>query len=165
MKKEWLTKTLTLGIVVLFIGTGAVSAFNVNLTDESMTMMDNHPPYAPDVEGARFVSPGTHEWTFKAIDPDDDNISYQIDWGDGCFDDWFGPFKSGEEITKNHTYLKYGRALVCARAKDIYNATGEWGFMKVVIPKSKQIINIPFLHFLEQFQNAFSIFRYVFRGR
>ena len=37
MKKEWLVKTLALGVVVLFISTGVVSAFNVNLTDESNT--------------------------------------------------------------------------------------------------------------------------------
>ena len=34
MKKEWLVKTLALGIVVLFVGAGIVSAFNVNLIDE-----------------------------------------------------------------------------------------------------------------------------------
>ena len=37
MKKEWLVKTLASGIVVLFIGTGVVSAFNVNLAEKSNT--------------------------------------------------------------------------------------------------------------------------------
>jgi len=35
MKKEWLIKTLTMGIVVLFIGTGVVSAFNINSVNKS----------------------------------------------------------------------------------------------------------------------------------
>jgi hypothetical protein len=42
MKKEWLVKTLALGIIVLFIGTGIVSALNV--TDKSSVIKDNHLP-------------------------------------------------------------------------------------------------------------------------
>ncbi len=34
MKKEWLVKPFALGIVVLFIGAGVVSALNINLIDE-----------------------------------------------------------------------------------------------------------------------------------
>ncbi len=35
MKKEWLVKTLALGIIVLFVGAGVVSAFNINPEDKS----------------------------------------------------------------------------------------------------------------------------------
>ena len=35
MKKEWLVKTLALGIIVLFVGAGVVSGFNVNPEDKS----------------------------------------------------------------------------------------------------------------------------------
>ena len=38
MKKEWLVKTLALGIVVLFIGAGVVSAFNVNLDNQNNSL-------------------------------------------------------------------------------------------------------------------------------
>jgi parallel beta-helix repeat protein len=40
MKKEWFVKTLALGIVVLFIGSGVTSAFYINF-------LDNNPPYVP----------------------------------------------------------------------------------------------------------------------
>jgi len=36
MKKKWLVKTLALGIVILFVGAGGVSAFNINLINEAI---------------------------------------------------------------------------------------------------------------------------------
>jgi|GEM_PF-1692642 len=55
MKNKWFRKGLVLVIVVLFVGTGIVSAFNAGLTDEynttittnKLATMDNHPPYVP----------------------------------------------------------------------------------------------------------------------
>jgi len=163
MKKECLVKTLVMGIVVLFIATGAVSAFNANLTDESkaiiitnnLATMDNHPPDAPWITGSQFISPGTHEWTFKAIDSDGDNVSYQIDWGDGGFDDWFGWYASSEEITRSHYYPAYGFISIAARANDTHGAIGEWGYMEVVIPKNQQMTNFLIFRFFSQFMERF----------
>jgi len=98
--------------------------------------LDNNAPKAPIITGPRRVKPGTHEWKFKAIDPDGDNISYYIEWGDGYFEDWFGPFKSGEEVALNHTFYNYDKVTIRVKAKDIYNATGDWGHLEVVVPKS-----------------------------
>ena len=158
MKKEWLVKTLALGIVVLFIVAGVVSAVNVNLNNESkktittnkLVTMDNHPPGAPRIRilgGSIFIKPGIHEFYFKAIDPDGDNISYEIDWGDGDYE-WTDWYASGEEITRNHSYPVCASYVMIARAKDIHNATGEWAGISVWIPKNKQITGLPFLYFL-----------------
>jgi hypothetical protein len=86
-----------------------------------------------------------HEWTFKAIDPDGDNVSYQINWGDGTYDDWFGWYASEEEIIRTHNYPKFGMVTITARAKDIHNATGEWKGMNVIIPKITYQLIIPLL--------------------
>lgn len=45
MKKEWLIKTLSMGIVILFIGAGAVSALNINLIDESKPLRRSNTLY------------------------------------------------------------------------------------------------------------------------
>jgi len=167
MKREWLVKTLALGIVVLFIVSGETSAFNVNQDDKSYTTTDNHPPGAPNIRilgGSTFMKPGIHEFKFKAIDPDGDNISYEIDWGDGYYE-WTDWYASGEEITRNHSYPVCATYVMIAKATDIHNATGDGAGMMIVIPKSKQIINLPFLHFLKQFQYVFATFKYFFNWR
>jgi len=45
MKKKWLVKTLTLGVVVLFIGAGTVSAINTNQVDESKPLSRSNTLY------------------------------------------------------------------------------------------------------------------------
>jgi len=45
MKKEWLVKTLAIGVVVLFIGAGVVSAFNINSVNESKPMNNGNTLY------------------------------------------------------------------------------------------------------------------------
>jgi hypothetical protein len=108
--------------------------------------LSNHPPGKPKIKGPYIIhGPGPHEYTFKAIDPDGDNVSYQIDWDDGDISDWTSWYLSGEEITRNHTYDYKDDFKVKARAKDIHGAIGDWG---VIVRKSKQIINLPLIQFL-----------------
>ncbi len=164
MKKESLIQTLALGIIVLFVGAGVVSGFNVNQYDKSNTAMDNHPPGRPTIKGPINMRPGTYKWTFVAIDTDGDNISYQIDWGDS-YNELTGWYASGEKIIVSHCFSSVGRVSLLARAIDIHNATGEWGGLDIVIPKSNQIINLPFLQFLEQIHYAFPILTYIINWR
>jgi len=116
----------------------------------NVTIIDNHAPEPPQITGARFVKAGIlYECTVKVTDPDGDNVYYTIDWGDGTLDDWFGPFVSGEEVKRNHDFGVSGTVRILAIAKDIHGAIGDTGSMKIIIPKSKQIFNLPFLQFLQ----------------
>ncbi len=124
---------------------------NKALSTVLIVVTDNHPPDAPKITGPKTVRPGTHEWTFKAIDPDGDTVSYYIDWDDGDFEDWFGPFESGEEATRKHTVIYFGTVTIRARAKDIHGAIGDWGHFELEIPKSEQIISPLFYRLLERF--------------
>ncbi len=142
-------------MTVLVVGILVLSGVGIAAITNNKVTMDNHPPDAPEITGPRFVKPGTHEWTFKAIDPDGDNVSYYIEWGDGDFEDWSEFFESGEEVTRNHTFYKYGEVTIRTRAKDIHGAIGDWGTLKVTISKSKQIINLPFLQFVGRFIERF----------
>jgi hypothetical protein len=172
MKNKIFVKGLVLVIVVLFVGTGIVSAFNASLADESNTTIttnklatiDNHPPTVPRITGPTIVTPGMHYWNFNAADPDGDNVSYEVEWGDGWYGDiWYGWYASDEEISIGHDYQGYGKVSLMARAKDIHNATGDWGIINIVLPKNTQIINLPFTQFFERFQNTFSILRHLLK--
>jgi hypothetical protein len=127
---------------------------------QTVYVSDNHPPNAPVIRGRTYTRPGTYIWKFKAIDPDGDNIFYEIDWGDGVVEKWIGPFASGAEVAFSHSYYTKGTAQIKARANDTHGAIGDWGYLHVVISKSTQIINLPFLHLLERFPHAFPILRF-----
>ena len=135
-------------IPIIVVGILLISGFVTATKPKEIPIRENYPPDVPQIDGPRNVRPGTYEYKFRATDPESDNISYQIDWGDGTGKDWFGPFESGEEIIVNQTFYVTGRVMIRVRAKDTHGAIGDWGTFKVEISKDKHIINILFLQFL-----------------
>ena len=83
-------------LVVGFLILGGFGAVTVAKT----CIKINHEPEAPEIEGEWLINePGPYEYTFKAVDPDNDDLFYQIDWeGDHVIDERVGPFTSGEKV-------------------------------------------------------------------
>jgi|GEM_PF-1439514 len=127
-----------------------------------ITIVDNHPPNKPEITGPIVIRPGPHEWKFKAVDPDGDNIYYEIDWADGIVEKWVGPYSSGEEVTRSHTYSVKMVVRIKARAQDEHGAIGDWGILTITIPRTVPF-NYMFLKFLERFPHAFPIMRHIIR--
>jgi outer membrane protein assembly factor BamB len=113
--------------------------------------VDNYPPSAPTIDGPTGVPPGTYEYTFKATDPDGDNVSYTIDWGDATSDETMF-YKSGEEVTVSHTYSSRGGYIITAYAKDIHGLIGPSGTNPVEISRDKSTNNnVLFWRIIERF--------------
>ncbi len=120
---------------------------------------ENQPPGIPTITGETNGDAGTeYEYSFKSIDPDDDDVYYEILWGDGTFEEWIGPHISGEEIIVSHTWDEQGTYFIRARAKDTYDAIGGWGELEVTMPRNRAITS-PFLNFLQQHPNLFPLLR------
>ena len=114
---------------------------------------ENQPPSTPiitgPVEGKVVVAT---DYNFTAIDPDGYKVYYLIDWGDGTSSGWIGPYVSGDQITKSHTWSAKGTYTVIAMAKDIYGDKSDWGTLEVTMPVS---INLPFHQFIEKLFERF----------
>ena len=77
-------------------------AYYVDETTATIPKLSN-PPKKPSITGPTGGAVGTeYEYTFVTTDPDEDNISYYIEWGDGYIEDWIGPYESGIEVNKSH---------------------------------------------------------------
>ncbi len=84
---------------------------------------DQNAPEAPDISGEIEGEAGVeYEYTFCSIDPNGDDVYYYVDWGDGEFTDWIGPFASGEEVVISHTWDEQDTYTIKAKAKDIFDA-------------------------------------------
>lgn len=59
-------------------------------------------------------------------DPNDDNISYQFDWGEGNLSLWSSYAPSGDTISVTHSYSESGTYEVIVRAQDEKEKTSEW---------------------------------------
>ena len=59
----------------------------------------------PEISGPAHGDVDTEiEYTFVTNDPEGDNISIKIDWGDGEITDWLEEHKSGEEFKVSHSW-------------------------------------------------------------
>ena len=80
-------------------------------------------PTPPRVTGPSSGDPGTqYTFAFMSTIVQRADLFYFIDWGDQTNTGWFGPFPSGEEITKFHSWAEPGVYTIHARAKSV---TGE----------------------------------------
>jgi len=87
----------------------------------------NQPPEQPTILGPTAGGAGI-DLNFSAVstDPDDDQIFYKWDWGDGNFSDWLGPYDSGEIAETNYTWYYNRDYEVKVKAKDIHEAESIW---------------------------------------
>jgi len=106
-------------------------------------------PFPPNVTGRPEGWFGkAYDYTFMARDLDSNNIHLYIDWGDSN-KEWYGPFKTDEEIKITHIYNKYGKYDIRAKARDMDGNKGNWGgVFRVTMPKSKLKRDFSILDFI-----------------
>ncbi len=116
----------------------------------------NQPPDPPIITGpiTGKVSRVTY-YNFTSIDPEDDGIYYYIDWGDSTNSSWIGPYLSGDEIVKSHTWSTKGTYTVKAKVKDIYGNESNWAQLEITMPKGMIYIPSFILELLEKIIERF----------
>jgi nitroreductase len=94
------------------------------------------------------------EYTYRVVstDPDGDNISYWVEWGDNTTGGWTEFAISGVEVTTNHSWSR-GSYEIKAKARDINGAESDWTTLEVSMQKNKMKhqINILFERFIQLF--------------
>jgi hypothetical protein len=95
-------------------------------------------------------------YSFTSWDPDLDQISYYVDWGDGP-PTWSTFQNSGIPYSASHTWSAQGTYTISAKAKDTQGAESSISTLTVTIPRDKAIQTSPFLQFLQSHPNMFPI--------
>ena len=127
----------------------------------SSTVIENNKPNTPTIEGATNGGIGVeYSYSFLSTDPEGDDISYYVDWGDGSTSGWIGPSGSGIEVTEAHVWTTQGTYTIQAKAKDSIGLESNWATLEVAMPKN-QPYNTPFLNFLDQHPRLFPILRHL----
>ena len=126
-------------------------------------VLPNNPPSIPTINGKSNGTAGDpYSYTFTSTDPEGDDISYFVKWGDGSPVDWTALQTSGVSYTDTHTWTAQGTYQIEAKAKDSYGCQSDWATLSVSMPKNKEI-NTPFLNFLEQHPYLFPLLRQLLR--
>jgi len=130
----------------------------------ALHMVNNQPPLTPTIDGTISGKiKQNYDYTIVSTDPEGNNISYYVNWGDGTNSGWIGPYPSDEEQTVSHLWSKKGTYTIQVKAKDNYSAESEWGTLSVTMPLTYELPQFPFIQWLlERFPNAFPVLRYLF---
>jgi len=108
---------------------GAKSDWSDALT---ISIVENEPPNKPTITGPINGKPGvTYLYIFVTTDPDGDEVSYYVDWGDGNISGWKGPYDSGEEAFATHSWSSQGIYAIKVKAKDTLDDESDWGTLEV----------------------------------
>ena len=120
----------------------------------------NQPPNVSNITGPTEGKAGT-EYTYKfiSIDPDDDDVRYHIDWGDGD-NETTALIPSDTDIWATHSWHEQGPYTIKATAEDNCGLVGPEATFKVTVtmPRNRAITS-PFLNFLQNHPNLFPILR------
>jgi outer membrane protein assembly factor BamB len=120
----------------------------------------NNPPNKPTISGpinGKYRK--SYSYSIVATDPDGDDLSYFIDWGDGTNTGWFGLYSSGVEISESHSGSSDGTFTIQAKAKDTYDEESDWATLKVSMPKNNGFQQDLFL---EKIILRFPILKHIF---
>jgi hypothetical protein len=130
-------------------------------TDPYLVIIGNEAPNPPIINGGFFGHVGVeYDYLFSTIDPEEDEVYYWIEWGDGSNITDYGPYNSGEFISLSHTWKKMGFYTITAWTVDKHGFIGDSSEFKLFIVKNKAI-PINFLDlFFKQYPNTFPILRY-----
>jgi len=165
-------RIIALMIVGMFI---IVGCGTVAMCEPDDPVMPNQAPGAPIIlEDLSAWEKEIYKCTFYSIDPDGDQVFYDIKWEK--IDDkvvslrpddpevfWRGPFDSGEEFTDSHSFCKSGKYCITVRAKDEHDNVGPSTTMTVTYTKAKLFQLLVFDHLLERFPGFANILIKIFR--
>ena len=116
------------------------------------TTVMNLPPNPPSIEGPTNGKHGEYNsYMISAIDPENHNVFFYIDWGDETNSGWIGPYLSGMERNFTHAWKEQGTYLIKVKAKDVYDAESNWSVFKVTIPRTRATTYLWYHWFLECF--------------
>jgi hypothetical protein len=126
-------------------------------------IVENSPPNIPSITGPTSGKVGTPlEFTVVTTDPDNQDVYYDIFWGNAGSGD-VGPFPSGEEQIFEHTWTKIGTWTIKVKAGDTRDEWSEYAEFKVRIGRSRSAEYNPFQQIFQQFPNIYQIFRLLFQ--
>jgi len=126
----------------------------------------NNKPIRPTITGVKgiHVPNRIYDYDIVTTDPDGDDVLYYIDWGDGTFAYWFGPYESGVNVTKSHSWPPITKLYeIQVKAKDIYGAESEWGNMYVFVLNSRTASGSLFGRFIIRLIERIPIFERIFQ--
>jgi len=137
---------------------------NFDFCFRTYTYGENSPPNAPSIAGPSKGKPGVnHTYSISALDDDNDDVYYIIDWGDGHGAQELGPYDSGKEISVFHQWTSRATYEIQVKARDINSNEGPETTHSISISRSKEITDL-WQRFFQHHQHLYRILSFILDG-
>jgi hypothetical protein len=101
-------------------------------------------------------------YTTSTTDPDDDDVFYLFDWGDGSTSFILGPYVSEVECDANGIWFEEGNYEIKVKAIDVHGAESEWSDpLSVTMPRYRSLSNIELLKLFDWFYDCFPFINFL----
>lgn len=132
---------------------------NIDLCFKTYGVENSAPqiPKKPDgpTEG-QYDKPYTY--STSSLDPDENNLYYKWDWGDGEISKWIGPYDSEEKCEATHSWIVKGSYMIKVKTKDEWGIETDWSDPLTIRMKKSKIQNFQNNNFFSQlFSNIFCL--------
>jgi len=99
-----------------------------NWFEAIISLPEDPPPDTPSSpSGPSSGDPGvSYSFSTTTADPNEDQISFQFDWGDGTQSNWSSFVDSGGSVTMSHSWSGQNTFRVKVRAKNSHDAQSDW---------------------------------------
>jgi hypothetical protein len=123
----------------------------------------NYPPDKPTINGPSTGAPGiTYTYTIQSHDPENHDLYYCIDWGDGTGENCMGPKDSGEVVSLTHVWTEEGVFILEVTAwDDPYNLESDKAILEIHMPKQKTLFSC--FDFLKDYPMIYSLITSFFK--
>jgi hypothetical protein len=134
-----------------------------SLSNTIVVTGENNPPLAPEIDGPDKGIPDTeYTYVLNAIDPEDDDVRYHIDWDDG--DTEITSYSSsGTDLSVSHNWSEEGTYTITVQAEDINGLLSSESTLKVKIPRVRASHNPILLRVFDRFSVFFQILNYLLK--
>ena len=103
-------------------------------------------------------------YSTSTTDPDNDQVFYWFDWGDGLNSGWVGPFNSGQTASANHAWALSGNYQIKVKAKDVNVLESPYSdTLSINIPRSKAYNNFNIYGILYRLTELFPLLKLIFQ--
>ena len=120
--------------------------------------IENTKPDKPETPSGETSGSNGNEYTYSSstTDPQNDQVYYLWDFGDGTNSGWLGPYNSGLTVEVSHTWEEEGNYEIKVRAKDTSGLLSDWSDPLTISMPRNRIINV-FILFIQKIMQKFPI--------
>jgi hypothetical protein len=124
----------------------------------------NNPPTKPTIIGPTSGRVGVeYTYTFVATDPEGDNVSYCIDWGDFTSVECTSECLSGQDVSLSHTWSEKGTYKIIVMVRDVFDNEGDLATLEVSMSRSRTFGSfLRCFRSLERFTSRFPLLEQLF---